>query len=165
MNFSGSAGSNMNSVTMANRVFQLSSGKGFGYTSAGDIVYLCGNIINASYTGLGDPTTCKANGSFQVPVGLTLRILAVRVSNGGATDISGSILYGDDSKIVKDGATVPTNPIYKMGGAVVGINRVLAAVSSHAEYLENFTVPAGKYPAWGGNASTNAFVEVIGVLE
>lgn len=154
-----------NFVQMGGRNFAIGGGAGFAYAAAGDVVYLCGNMNGGTFCGLGSPTTTPSNAAFQVPVGRSLRILALRITNGAAADQSGKLVYGDTSVDLQTGGAAPTNVVYQSGSGAVGWHRVQTGVGNQKEYLTNFVVPAGKYPAWGSNASTTVFAEVIGVLE
>lgn len=154
-----------NSVVMAGRTFLMKSGSGLGYSNVGDLVFLCGNMNSGTFVGLGSPTTTPSNAAFQVPAGKTLRILAIRLTNGAAADQSGKLVYGDTSVDLQTGGSAPTNVVYQSGGSQAGWQRVQSGVGNQKEFLTNFAVPTGKYPAWGSNAGTTVMIEAIGILE
>lgn len=108
---------------------------------------------------------------YQVPAGLSLRIIAVRITSLVAAEARHDIGYADNdpsSGTDPYHGSAPTNPVYASSGNTISYVSLTttAAIGAEKEFLMDFVVPTGKYLQVAQAAGTGAVVaEVIGILE
>lgn len=95
-------------------------------------------------SGRGTSFRTEAGVDYQVPVGKTLRAVAVYCSGSGSAGLHsyGVFLGRSDAAVAYDTVSPGTNPVYYGGAFVPAFNSSEKGVSVNI----NWTVPATKYP-------------------
>lgn len=113
----------------------------------------------------GATSTCtfvESNGTagYQVPVGKTLRIIAIRCASNATTGAFYALYSDNDAGY--SGTTAHTNPV-----VISGVNAYTTygqtATFTYQDILVNFDVPTGKYPGAAASAYSGE-VAFIGYL-
>ena len=110
----------------------------------------------------GTARQLNASAGYQVPVGKTFRVLAVRTLQ---TTLSQGINTGyGDTDVGKNSGSAPTNSVWASGDKDI-IGMINSSQYGEYSWPTNFTIPAGKYPACYVTTGGAAWFEMWGYLE